>query len=113
MNVTEPPGNNLLDQESREKLPVLYTQESKGLDALARVKFFTPDSSWSWFVSEFDGGDLLFGLVVGHEIELGYFSLSEMQSVRGPLGLLIERDLYFEPTTLGELIRKHEAERNK
>ena len=93
--------------------PALYSQEAKGLDALARVKFFTPDSSWSWFASEFDGEDLFFGLVVGHENELGNFSLSELQSVRGPLGLPIERDFYFEPTTLGELIKKHEAERNK
>ena len=113
MNVTQPTGSNLLDHESREKLPALYCQESKGLDARARVKFFTPDSSWSWFASEFDGEDLFFGLVVGHEIELGYFSLTELQSVKGPLGLLIERDLYYESTTLGELIKKYEAGRNK
>ena len=31
------------------------------------------------------------------EEEWGYFVLSELESVRGPLGLEIERDLYFEP----------------
>ena len=59
----------------------------------------------------FDGDNLMFGLVVGHEIELGYVSLAELKSVKGPMGLLIERDLYYEPKTLRELKEKHEAER--
>jgi hypothetical protein len=39
---------NLIDPESRERLPELYSGEDQGLDALALVKFFTPDSSWTW-----------------------------------------------------------------
>ena len=107
-----PTGNNLLDAESRAKLPPLYSGEKLGLKALAQVKFFTPDSSWSWYASEFDGDDLFFGLVSGLEVELGYFSLAELQSVTGPLGLPIERDLYFEPKTLKELMEKHNRERS-
>jgi hypothetical protein len=53
--------------------------------------------------TEFDGNDTFFGLVDGLEKELGYFSLSELQSVRGPLGLPIERDLYWRPKTLKEI----------
>ena len=87
-----PTGDNLLDPESREKLPALYSGEELGLMAIALVKFFTPDSNWTWYASEFDGEDLFFGLVSGFEVELGYFSLSELQSVKGPLGLPIERD---------------------
>jgi len=45
--------------------------------------------------------------VSGLEVELGYFSLSELESVKGPLGLPIERDLFFEPQTLIELVRIH------
>jgi hypothetical protein len=99
----EPPptGKNLLDQASREKLPPLYSGEEKGLEALGQVKFFTPDSNWTWYASEFDGEDLFFGLVVGLETELGYFSLKELQEVHGPLGLQIERDLCFEPKNSG------------
>ena len=78
-------GKILLDQESREKLPELYSGEEQGLDALAQVKFFTPDAQWTFYASGYDGVDILIGLVVGFEIELGYFSLSEFQSVRGPL----------------------------
>lgn len=97
----------LLTKELREKLPPLYANEELEDEAMALVKFFTPDSGWTWWASEFDGEDIFYGLVSGFELELGYFSLSELESVRGPLGLKIERDLYFEPTTLRELRAEH------
>ena len=96
----------LLTQEIRKKLPPLYSQEDKGGKAVAVVKFFTPWTSWTWFATEFDGEDTFFGLVFGHERELGYFSLSEMEKVRGHLGLKIERDLYWQPKTLEEIAPK-------
>ena len=105
--IPSPIGNNLLDQQSREALLPLYGGEALGLLAIAIVKFFTPDSNWTWYASEFDGEDQLFGLVSGFEVELGYFSLSELQSVRGPLGLLVERDLHYEPKTLKELLASY------
>ena len=37
------------------------------------------------------------------EKELGYFSLSELRLVRGPLRLPVERDLYWKPRTLKEI----------
>ena len=109
----EPPptGKNLLDPESREKLPPLYSGEEQGLDAPALVKFFTPDSNWTWYASEFDGDDIFFGLVIGFAIEFGYFSLAELQNVRGPMRLPIERDLHFEPKSLRELRDQHKQER--
>jgi len=106
-----PKRQPLLDQETRAKLPKLYEQEKAGLDAQAFVKFFTPDSNWTWYASEFDGEDTFFGLVIGFEIELGYFSLSELQDIKGPMGLPIERDLYYKPETLGQLRDKHKKER--
>jgi len=96
--------------EIREKLPNLYAGEELGLMALALVKFFTPDSNWTWYASEFDGHDSFFGLVSGFEVELGYFSLSELQSVKGPLGLSIERDLHFKPQPLKDLQEMHNQE---
>lgn len=100
----------LLPKDIREKLPELYANEELGLAAQALVKFFTPDSSWTWYASEFNGDDIFFGLVIGFEVEFGYFSLSELESVRGPLGLSIERDLHFEPKSLEEL-RDHYQEK--
>ena len=102
-----------MTDEIRGKLPELGGNEEQGLEALAQVKYFTPDSSWSFYVSEFDGEDVCFGLVVGFEVELGYFSLAELQQVRGPLGLPVERDLYFEPTSLRELRDQHLNERHR
>jgi len=99
-------SQEMLPEAIRKQLPRLYANEALGLAALARVKFFTPDSSWTWYASEFDGEDLFFGLVIGLEVELGYFSLAELQTVRGPLGLPIERSLHFEPKSLQEL-REH------
>jgi len=97
----------LLTQENRKQLPELYEQDGKGMDATAFVKFFTPDSNWTWYVTEFDGEDTFFGLVVGLDTELGYFSLRELQSVRGPLGLPIERDRHFTPMTLRECVKRN------
>lgn len=93
----------LVTQEVRKSLPPLYGQDGKNGDAICHVKFFTPDSNWTWYVTEFDGEDLFFGLVDGHEREMGYFSLSEMLKVRGPLGLPIERDIFWEPKPLKEI----------
>jgi len=93
----------LMTDAIRHALPPLYSQESLGGDATAYVKYFTPDSNWTWFATEFDGDDTLFGLVDGLEMELGTFSLSELQSARGPMGLAIERDVTWPPTPLKEI----------
>jgi len=94
----------LLTKVLRAKLPKLYATENVGLeDKVAQVKFFTPDSNWTWYAVEFDGEDLFFGLVHGFEKEWGYFSLAQLQSVRGPWGLPIERDRYFKPTRIAEI----------
>ena len=86
----------------RTQLPQLYSQEEVD-DPKAIAKYFTPDSNWTWYATEFDGKDTFFGLVDGSEWELGYFSLAELESVRGPFGLGVERDLWFEPTPISEL----------
>jgi hypothetical protein len=92
----------LMTKAIRKALPPLYTSEDHS-NPKAIVKFFTPDSSWTWYAVEFDGQDTFFGLVDGWEKELGYFSLEELRSIRGPMGLPIERDLHFSPTPIKEL----------
>ena len=78
-------------------------------EELVIAKFFTPDANWTWYAvsasPDPDTGDVqFFGLVDGLEVELGYFWLSELQKVRGKLGLPVERDLYWEPVTLMSLM---------
>ena len=75
------------------------------------AKFFTPDAQATWFIVEgekLDDGDWqLFGLCdlgMGSP-ELGYVMLSELRSIRGGLGLPVERDLYYSKT-LGEAARE-------
>lgn len=97
----------LLTKALRRKLPPLYRSELVE-DPLVVAKFFTPWTSWTWYAIEFDGKDTFFGYVVGHEPELGYFLLSELTSIEGPVGLKIERDMYFKPKRLSEIKRLHE-----
>jgi Protein of unknown function (DUF2958) len=99
----------LLDGEQSAALPQLRATEDLSDDAIAVVKFFTPDANWTWWATEFDGNDLFFGLVSGFEVEYGYFSLSELEQIRGVLGLPVERDLYYRPQSLGHI---HEQLRN-
>ena len=92
----------LLTQGIRKSFPEWMSTDGQGDDAEIVVKFFTPDSSWTWYATEFDDEDTFFGLVRGHETELGYFSLTELQGARGPLGLPIERDRHFGSHTIEE-----------
>jgi len=116
-------GMKLLTKEIRKKLPPLYAQEDKGGKAIVHLRLFTPDSGWTWYITEGspitdDSGKEVdfhfFGLVDGHDKELGYAALSELESVRGPMGLPIERDLWWKPKTLEEIapemFRSHEKE---
>jgi hypothetical protein len=49
----------LVTIQLREQLPPLYAQEHEA-DPLMMCKFFTPDSSWTWYVQEFDGVDIFY-----------------------------------------------------
>src|SRR5689334_18999363 len=95
----------LLTEELRAQLPALYAQTGI-TDMVIHIRFFTPDSNWTWYVAEGqeDEDDFtFFGWVNGHCLEAGYFSLKELQSVRGPMKLPIERDLFFEPAPWSEV----------
>lgn len=93
----------LLTEEIRAKLPKLYATDGNQ-DAKCVVKFFTPDANWTWYAFEFDPeSQTFFGLVDGFEREWGYFNLAELALLRGPMGLPVERDLYYTPQSKREL----------
>jgi len=99
----------LLTEKIKKRLPKLYETENVPLEEkLVHAKLFTPDSSWSWFILEGEEQEdrdfVLFCWVVGLERELGYVSLRELESVRGPLGLPVERDLFFKARPLREVM---------
>ena len=96
-------AHDLLPQWLENELPSLYATDGDP-DPIVRCKFFTPDSSWTWFLVEYSPLERrAFGLVCGHDKELGYFSLDELLAVRGPFGLQVERDLWFSPCPLSEV----------
>ena len=64
----------LLTKEIERRFAQLGSQEDKGDDAVVVCKFFTPDSGWTWWATEWlaESGEF-FGLVQGFEVEFGYF----------------------------------------
>jgi hypothetical protein len=106
----------LLTKDLEQALPPIHSDAS-----IAQVKFFTPWTHWTWYATEAsaeleDGSEvslqdprakdrvdvIFFGLVYGLEKEYGYWHLSELTEIHGPVGLKIERDLHFAPTPLEE-----------
>jgi len=103
----------LLTEKIKKRLPKLYETENVPLEEkLVHAKLFTPDSSWTWYVIEGqeqeDGDFLLFAWTIGLEKEFGYVSLRELESLRGPLGLPVERDIFFKPRLLREVMAFHD-----
>ena len=116
-------GTNLLPEILKERMPALYSQEHEQ-DPLVHAKYFDPVGSWTWYATEGSPVDedgyydtdkekvdyLFFGLVVGFEPELGYFSLNELKTakegLRGLRALPIERDIHFTPQRLSAVRRR-------
>jgi len=74
----------LLPAWVRATLPPLYGQEGTP-DPTVYARFFTPDSRWTWYATEFDPEEgRFFGLVDDFDRELGYFLLEELETNRGP-----------------------------
>ena len=98
--------SKLIPDPMLANVPNLYETEDVK-DPLCYLKLFTPDSSWTWYIIEVSKEDknLCFAYVVGHESELGYITLDELDELRGPLGLPVERDTSFTPTLLSEVKR--------
>lgn len=83
--------------ERFKKYP-LYSQDGKGEDSVVLVKYFNPCGAGTWLITEAeqqeDGNWLLFGYCHIFEWEYGYVMLSDLQNLKLPFGLTIERDLY-------------------
>jgi len=87
-------------ENGRKQEPVRGTHDE--IDFCPVVKLFTPDAACTWLLTEIDpeDADIAFGLCdlgMGFP-ELGSVSLSEIASLRGALGLPVERDRSFKPS---------------
>lgn len=82
----------------------LYSQDSKGNEAVSICKFFLQGFTWYVLEAQKNGSDYeFFGIVDGLDKEYGYFTLSQLQSLRGRWGLTVERDMHFKPTKVSEI----------
>jgi len=95
----------LLTKELASKLPPLYNSENNPeAETIAQVKFFSPYSQWTWYAVEFDGVDTFWGLVDGFEMEYGYFSYSELETVTVFGGVpAVERDCHWSPRPVKQI----------
>ena len=99
----------LLTKDLQKKLPPLYSQE-KVADPLVVAHFFNPCGSGDWWITEgqIEGDDyVMFGLCDLGFPELGYVSMNEMQAVKGPFGIGIERDRHWTKKKLSEVRKDH------
>lgn len=100
----------LLTKDLVSKLPKLYATDGVPNEKrVVHVKWFDPCGRGTWYVLEYDPEEeLAFCWCVsplGADCdELGYVSVPELASVRNRLGLGIERDLYWTPKTLAEVL---------
>ena len=83
-----------------EKYPI-GSQDGLGGKAKVIAKFFNPAGVGTWLITEAekteDGDYEMFGYChLGDDemAEFGYISLSELQDIKLPFGMTIERDLY-------------------
>ena len=102
--------HKLMTKELGDKIPRIGASDNVNDfdDVLAQAKLFSPYTGWRWYITEWDRETgTCFGLVEGFEAELGYFDLTELAgaTVLGNVPA-VERDLYWEPMTIGEIRRQ-------
>lgn len=89
----------LLTKEIKEKLLKNYKLQQdnyENYDPTPVVKFFNPTGLGTWLISDMDEDGLCYGLCDLGEPELGYVALKELEEIRLPFGLGIERDIHWE-----------------
>ena len=100
-------------EEAIKKTPYGSTENVELDDKKVIARFFNPTGAGTWYVLENDdweNGRVVFGAAtLGYGLELGSISIDELESLKLPLGLTIERDISVEPfkSTLGELRKAH------
>ena len=75
-------------------------------DPIVIAKFFNPVGAGDWFATEWLPEEKVFfgyvSLFNDHNNEFGYFSLEELEEIRLPMGMKIQRDAYCSEMTLSE-----------
>ena len=99
----------LLTKEIAEKATKQY-DEGSDMEQMVVAKFFNPVGSWTWYLMNMaENGDYCRGIVDGHAVEMGSFSIKELEDLQLPLGMKIERDTSFKSVKASELWKELNA----
>lgn len=95
LSVFTPQAAQQLIQNHREQLPLKGTKRERDFEPVCRL--FLPWAAATFLLTEMDDDGLAFGLSdLGFGTpELGYISMDEIYSVKGPGGLRVEQDLHW------------------
>src|SRR6266498_5819415 len=97
----------LMTKELEKRFLKVGSQEEVK-DPVIVAKFFNPAGTGTWYATEYDPATkTFFGYVSifgDWNDEWGSFSLEELQSYKGPFGLGIERDLYWNEKKVSTVI---------
>ena len=100
----------LLTKEITKKATEQYDKGSDMDEQMIVAKFFNPVGSWTWYLMNLhEDKDYAWGIVDGFAVEMGSFSMKELQDTKLPLGLGIERDTSFKPVPASELWKELNA----
>lgn len=99
--------HKLMTKEIAGKLPKLGETDKPGTDPMVHLKLFSSFGRYTFYVTEFDGEDTLFGYCLspaGADLdELGYASFAELEQATVLGGVpAIERDCYWDAKPLSE-----------
>ncbi len=78
---------------NKRELAYTYGEDTTAFEPV--VKLFNPSGIGTWYISTLSPENIAFGICCLHEIEIGYVSLDELNVLKLPFRLTIEKDRHF------------------
>lgn len=101
-----------LPEPLKRELIAEFKRPEEEKTGIAAIKYFNPAGVGTWWISEYDPEwDTFYGIAHIHVSEYGYTSRKELRDLKLRMGLWIERDYYWTPKTLKEIMREEEEKR--
>jgi hypothetical protein len=95
----------LLTDELVRRFAQVGRQQNRGYDALVLARYTVANTDWTWLATEYEARERRFFGYLGSSGELNYFTLAELEAVRGPSGAGVERDERFREKPLYRALR--------
>lgn len=102
----------LLTQELKDRFLKVGDQQDNP-DPIIVAHFFNPQGAGDWYCFSYDDVDQIFfgyvSIFKDWNDEMWYFTVQELESYKGPLGLGIERDRYRHEIPFSQLKKYNDA----